>query len=94
MNYFINYSINTGLSINTYRDPNASFGDITDLVKAVAAGDESVSCALDDGEHASAKAALEDGSLWQASEQDAIERIHALICEFEAEHLVSIDGNS
>ena len=71
MNEFINYDKHTGLSINTYRNPDATLGDITDVVAAVKNGDESVCCDLD-----GALDALEDGTLWTDDDQETIEYIH------------------
>lgn len=78
MNYFLNYSVDAGLSIKTSRDPSATAGDIRDLVAAYQSKDESVVCDLD-----GALGALEDGSLWQDSDQEAIEDVHAFISEWE-----------
>lgn len=77
-NYFINYDQHTGLSIETFRNPSASIGDITDLVEAVKNGDESVVCQLE-----GAKDALEDGSIWQDDDQSALEEVHDFISRFE-----------
>lgn len=77
---FINYDVNAGLSINSFRKAGATAGDIGDLAEAVTNGNECVCCDL-----GGAKDALEDGSYWQGSSvsQDAIEEIHSLICEYE-----------
>lgn len=76
-NYFINYDQHTGLSIDTFRNPSASIGDITDLVEAVKNGDESVVCHLE-----GAKDALEDGMIWGDGDQEALEEVHDLIIRF------------
>ena len=76
-NYFINYDQHTGLSIDTFRDPSATVGDITDLVAAVKSEDESITCQLE-----GAKDALEDGSIWGDGDQDALEEVHDLIIRF------------
>lgn len=80
MNHFINFSVNTGLSINAYRKVNSSASDIIDLALAVTRGDENVTCDLE-----GAKDALEDGAAWAGTDvtQEALEEIHDLICEFE-----------
>ena len=56
-------------------------GDIGDLADSVTTGTGSISCPLE-----GAKAALEDGSYWQGSNvtAEALEEIHAAICEHEA----------
>ena len=78
---FINFNIQSGVSLKTSRDPSALVGELSDLVKAVVAGDEAVCC---DAE--GAKDALEDGaflaSLCIADEdalQSAVEEIHAAL---------------
>jgi hypothetical protein len=76
-NYFINYDKNTGLSIDTFRNPSATIGEITDLVEAVRTGNESVSCQLE-----GAKDALEDGMIWGDGDQAALEEVHDLIIRF------------
>lgn len=77
-NYFINYDQHTGLSIDTFRNPSATVGDITDLVEAVKNGNESIVCQLE-----GAKGALEDGSIWQDDDQDALEEVHDLVIRFQ-----------
>lgn len=77
-NYFINYDQHTGLSIDSYRNPSATVGDITDLIAAVKSEDESITCQLE-----GAKAALEDGSIWQDDDQDALEEVHDLVIRFQ-----------
>lgn len=73
---FINYNVNNGLSINTFRGAGATVGDIGDLAEAVTSGDENVCCDLE-----GALDALEDGAYWGGSNvtQEALEEIHALI---------------
>lgn len=78
MSFFINYNTNTGFTIDTYRNPNCAFGEITDVVKAINNEDENVCCSLD-----GAKDALEDGSIWEDSDQTAIEALHTYITDFE-----------
>jgi hypothetical protein len=80
MKMFLNYDVNTGLSINSGRIPNASVGDIADLALAYQSGNENVCCQL-----AGAKDALEDGSFWQGASvtQETLEMIHAFITENE-----------
>jgi transcriptional regulator with XRE-family HTH domain len=75
---FINYDKNTGLSIDSFRNPSATVGDITDLVAAVKTEDESITCQLE-----GAKDALEDGSIWQDDDQEALEEVHDFIARFE-----------
>lgn len=80
---FINYNPQTGVSVSTSRNPSATSGDLSDLVKAVVSSDESICCDAD-----GAKDALEDGaflaSLNVADEealQSAVEEIHAALSE-------------
>lgn len=81
MNYFINYDPNTGISINTYRQTNGyANDDVVELVADIVAGRPGC-CPLE-----GAKDALEDGSLWNDKDQEAIEAIHNLIQEHEAAH--------
>lgn len=78
--YFINYDATVDhISINTFRKPAASAGDICDVVAGIRAG-ESVCCDLD-----GAKDALEDGSLWTDEDQPALEALHWAIREAEAD---------
>jgi hypothetical protein len=75
---FINYSTQTGLSINTFRTPSGyANSDIIGLVDDICAGKDSC-CPLD-----GSKAALEDGSLWAECPDETLEDLHALICEHE-----------
>ncbi len=76
-NYFNNYDKNTGLSIDTFRNPSATMGEITDLVEAVKNGDESVVCQLE-----GAKDALEDGMIWGDGDQEALEEVHNTIMRY------------
>lgn len=79
---FINFDVNTGLSINSYRKPNGyANDDIGGLVDDILA-DRCGNCPLE-----GAKAALESGGYWQGSNatQELLEELHALICEHEAE---------
>jgi hypothetical protein len=75
---FINFDVNAGLSINSFRKPGASVGDVGDLVAAVESGDECVSCDLD-----GAADALCDGSYLQglSVSQDAVEQVYNFIQE-------------
>lgn len=60
---FINFDTNNGLSINSYRSPQAAVGDIGDLALAVTMnGNECITCELD-----GAKEALEDYGYWEGS---------------------------
>lgn len=77
---FINYNVNTGISINTYRHASGyANSDVTGLIDDILAGRHG-NCPLD-----GAKDALEDGALWQGSNatQEILEEIHAAICEWE-----------
>lgn len=77
---FINYSANSGISINSFRNPNGyANSDVTGLVDDIAGGRDGC-CPLE-----GAKAALEDGSLWQGSNatQEILEEIHAAITEWQ-----------
>lgn len=79
---FINYDVNTGLSINTFRKPNGyANDDIGGLVEDVLA--EKNTCCPPEG----AKELLEDGSCWNGSNvtPELPEELHALICDYEAE---------
>ena len=44
---FINYDINAGLSINSYRKPGFTYGDIGDIAVAIDEGTECVCASLD-----------------------------------------------
>lgn len=79
MSYFINYDVNTGLSINTFRNNGYANSDVGGLVDDIVAEREGY-CSLD-----GAKDALEDGAFWAGSNatQEILEELHALICEFE-----------
>jgi len=81
MSLFLNYSANTGLSINTYRAFGAYAGGIGDVVEAVSDEGPDTCCSLDISE---AIGVLEDGAYWQdlSATQAALEAVHALICEF------------
>lgn len=81
MSHFINYSVNTGLSINTYRQPNGyANSDVSGLVDDILA-ERDGNCPLE-----GAKELLESDS-WQGSNAtpELLEQLHALIREFEAE---------
>jgi hypothetical protein len=75
---FLNYNINTGLSITS--EPASTVGDIGDLALTYQNHDGNISCKLD-----GAKDALEDGSFWQGYNVTAetLEVIHAFITENE-----------
>lgn len=86
MNYFINYSVNSGVSINTFRQAGGHANeDITGLVDDMMTGRDGC-CPLD-----GSKAALEDGSLWQGSDatQEVLEQLHSAICNWELENDVA-----
>ncbi len=77
---FINYDVNKGLSINTYRIPQATVGDIGDVALAVTNGNECVTCELD-----GAKDLIEDYGYWEGSSVSlaALSSIQDAICEHE-----------
>lgn len=80
---FINYSVNTGISINTYRKPSGyANSDIGGLVEDIIA--ERDGCCPLEG----AKDLLEDGHYWQGSNapQEILNEIHTAICDWEAEN--------
>lgn len=76
-NYFINYDKNTGLSIDTFRNPSGTIGEITDLVEAVKSGSESITCQLE-----GAQDALEDGMIWGDGDQEALEEVYNTIIRY------------
>jgi hypothetical protein len=75
---FINYDVNEGLSIDSFRNANASIGDIADLAMAYQNADENVYCDLE-----GAKDALEDGSFWDGLSitQETLEILHSFITD-------------
>lgn len=80
---FINYSPQSGVSVSTSRNAEAYAGDLDDLIKAVIAGNEAVTCTAD-----GAKDALEDGEYLESlgiADQDAlqsaVEEIHAALSD-------------
>jgi hypothetical protein len=80
MNYFINFDVNTGISINSYRQAVGYFNDsVEGLVDDIVNGDCGC-CPLDGAKHA-----LEDGELWAGSDATAeiLEELHAAITDFE-----------
>ena len=76
---FLNYSVNTGLSINTFRNTGYFNDDVAGLVEDMLAGKNS-SCDLE-----GALDAVRDGSLWSDNDdvQGVLEYIDAAICEYE-----------
>lgn len=77
---FINYSVNAGISINSFRQPSGyANSEVTGLVDDILA--ERDGCCPLDG----AKSALEDGALWAGSDATAevLEMVHSAICEWE-----------
>ena len=78
MNQFLNYDVNQGLSIDTYRKAGFTVGDIGDVVIALHYGNENVCCDLE-----GAAAALCDGDYLKgtAVKQDAIEEVYNFIQE-------------
>lgn len=80
MTYFINFAPMTGVSINTFRKPEGyANDDVRGLVEDIRAN-RAGTCDLD-----GAKAALEDGSLWNDDGQEALELLHSAISDFEVE---------
>lgn len=79
---FINFCTISGLSINTFRKPEAiACDDVGELIEEMKKGHDAV-CDL-----AGAKDLLEDGAYWNGSDVTAedLEEVHALICEHESE---------
>ena len=76
MSLFINYNRLEGLSIDSYRKPNAVVGDIVDLATAMTTLDEDVSCQLE-----GAVDALEDDSIWKDTgvSQKMLEELYSYI---------------
>ena len=73
---FINYDVNAGFSINTYRKPNGyANADVIGLIDDIVSG-TCGNCPMD-----GALDALEDGELWVDgnANQEVIEELHALI---------------
>lgn len=52
---FINFNRNTGLSLNSYRNPSALAGDVSDILYAIENDGACITCDLEE-----AKDALED----------------------------------
>lgn len=80
---FINYNVNTGISITTHRQVlGVANSYVTGLVDDILA-ERNGCCPLD-----GAKDALEDGTLWTGSDAtpEILEEIHSAICEWEAEN--------
>lgn len=80
MYYFLNYTVNNGLCINTYRAPQAAVTDLADIAEALTEQrEEDLVCSLEGNE----LAVLEDGSYWNGSNVSAaaLEELHALISE-------------
>ena len=79
---FINYTVNAGVTINSYRNATGYYNDdVTGLIDDIVA-ELSGCCPLE-----GAKAALEDGTLWNGSDAtpEVLEEIHNAICEYEAQ---------
>lgn len=77
---FINFSTISGLSINTYRKPEAiACDDVGELIEEMKRGHDAV-CDL-----SGAKDLLEDGAYWNGSDvtPEDLEVVHALICDYE-----------
>lgn len=79
---FINFDVNNGLSINTYRIPQATVGSIDDLALAVTNCDECVTCDLTED----VKDTLESGEHWNGSPvtTEALSKIHNVITDAES----------
>ena len=80
MNKFINYTVNGGLSIDTYRAPQASVTDLSDIAVAMSEGRaEDLTCSIDGGEIG----LLEDGEFWcgSAVSTESLEVLHDLISD-------------
>lgn len=77
---FLNYDVNIGLSINTFRRPSAWSGDIGDLAIAYQNENECVVCDL-----AAAKEALESMDYFSGTDvsDETIEKLHDFITENE-----------
>ncbi len=80
MDQFINYDVNAGLSINTFRKPGAAVGDIADLAAAFQSQDENVVCSLE-----GAKEALTSMDYFQGAEisTETLESIYEFIQDNE-----------
>ena len=78
MNQFLNYDVNQGLSIDTYRKAGFTVGDMGDVVIALQSNNENICCALE-----GAVDALCDGDYLKgiAVTQDAIEEVYDFIQE-------------
>jgi hypothetical protein len=79
---FINYTVNNGLSIDTFRAPVASVTDLADIAEAITEGrEENLTCSIEGNEID----VLEDGSYWNNSNAstESLEELHALIKEYD-----------
>jgi hypothetical protein len=84
MSYFINYSENTGISIDTSRAPDATATDIGDIASALTNySRESLTCSLDD----ETTALLSDGSYWSGFDVSTgtLEAIYELVTNHNKE---------
>jgi hypothetical protein len=80
MKYFINFNVNTGISIDTYRGASGyANSDVAGLVDDIVNGVDG-NCPLE-----GAKEALEDGAVWSnsAATPDVLELLHGTITHFE-----------
>lgn len=80
MSTFINYTVNGGLSLDTFRAPQAVVTDIADIAEALTQErEENLTCSIDGSE----LELLEDGSYWGGSDvsNDALVRLHNLLSE-------------
>lgn len=83
VSYFINYNVNTGINIATYRQPTGyANSDVGGLVDDILAGRDGC-CPLE-----GAKDTLEDGYYWQGSDAtpEILSEIHDAISAWEAEN--------
>lgn len=73
---FINYTPQTGITVNTYRHPGAYYGEVCDVALAVTYNHESCCCDLDD-----ALTTLNDAEYWQGhrATAEALEALHDAI---------------
>ena len=78
MSKFLNFDINSGLSISTSRSPQATVGDIADVTLAYQNCDENVCCDLE-----GAADALCDGEYLKGTDltQAAVEDVYNFIIE-------------
>ena len=76
---FINYTVNNGLKIQTFRAPQAAVTDIADIAEAITEErEENLTCTLQGNE-----LAILESDIWGGSNvsSDALETLHNLISE-------------